>query len=69
MIKSPIVFGQVANPEVELAAAGDDNGSSDHHNESKECDSEDELTRRVEEFIEKVNRGWRADLLIASHLI
>ncbi|KAB2598550.1 hypothetical protein D8674_001470 [Pyrus ussuriensis x Pyrus communis] len=53
MIKSPIVFGQVVNPEVELAAAGDDKGSSDDHNESKECDSEDELRRRAEEFIEK----------------
>ncbi|RXH94933.1 hypothetical protein DVH24_024617 [Malus domestica] len=68
MFKSPIVFGQVANPEKKLATAGEDNGSGDHHNESKECDNEDELRRRVEEFIEKVNRGWKAELLISSHL-
>lgn len=68
MIKSPIVFGQVANPEKELAAAGEDNGRGDHQNESKECDNEDELRRRVEEFIEKVTRGWKAELLRTSHL-
>ncbi|KAK9292405.1 hypothetical protein L1049_020372 [Liquidambar formosana] len=40
-----------------------------HDNKRKHDDiDDDELRRRVEEFIEKVNRGWRAERLRTSHL-
>jgi hypothetical protein len=38
------------------------NGSSNNKDENDD-DDDDELRRRVEEFIEKVNKGWKAELL------
>ena len=34
-----------------------------HHNKDEEEDDDDELRRRVEEFIEKVNKEWKAESL------
>ncbi|XP_019051466.1 PREDICTED: nucleolin-like [Nelumbo nucifera] len=42
----------------------DENGEE----EEKE-DDDDELRRRVEEFIDKVNRGWKAEMLLTSHYV
>lgn len=36
-----------------------------NENETIDCDEEDELTRKVEEFIQKVNRCWKAEKLSA----
>ncbi|XP_019450739.1 PREDICTED: uncharacterized protein LOC109353006 isoform X2 [Lupinus angustifolius] len=44
-------------------------GNDDWNNEeeeSGEVEEDDELKRRVEEFIEKVNRGWKQELLSTS---
>ncbi|KAL4374323.1 hypothetical protein HN51_008121 [Arachis hypogaea] len=37
--------------------------------EEEEEEDEDELRKRVEEFIEKVNKGWKEELLITSSLV
>ncbi|KAL1319201.1 hypothetical protein HN51_071502 [Arachis hypogaea] len=37
--------------------------------EEKEEEDDDELRKRVEEFIEKVNKGWKEELLITSSLV
>lgn len=41
------------------------------NNKKKEDDheGEDELRRKVEEYIDKVNKGWRAELLRSSRLV
>ncbi|KAL3524189.1 hypothetical protein ACH5RR_017023 [Cinchona calisaya] len=60
--------------DVKEAAINNVEESPDHHHheeeeeeeESQDCCEEandDELRRRVEEFIEKVNRGWKAEKL------
>lgn len=68
---SDTVFSKVSsNAKKELATASDEKDSIiSHHNDSKKCDNDDELRRRAEEFIEKMNKGWRAELLRNSHLI
>ncbi|KAK7380194.1 hypothetical protein VNO78_32684 [Psophocarpus tetragonolobus] len=49
--------------------------NEDKEKEEEEVDDddnnneEDELKRRVEEFIEKVNKGWKAELLSTSSLV
>ncbi|XP_050387894.1 uncharacterized protein LOC126804159 [Argentina anserina] len=63
-----VVRNEVSNAKNELAIR-DEAGLDDQIVDSKECDNDDELRRRAEEFIEKVNRGWRAELLRTSHLI
>ncbi|KAH7557492.1 hypothetical protein ACOSP7_027264 [Xanthoceras sorbifolium] len=42
----------------------EENSSSDDHEEEN-----DEFRRRVEEFIEKVNREWKAELMRTSRLV
>lgn len=37
--------------------------------EEQEEDDDDELRRRVEEFIQKVNKGWKAELLNSSTVV
>ncbi|KAF7820683.1 nuclear polyadenylated RNA-binding protein 3-like [Senna tora] len=37
--------------------------------EEEEDDDDDELRRRVEEFIDKVNKAWKAELLSTSSLV
>ncbi|KAI5346830.1 Hypothetical predicted protein [Prunus dulcis] len=68
---SDTVFSQVSsNAKKELATASDEKDNIiSHHNDSKKCDNDDELRRRAEEFIEKMNKGGRAELLRTSHLI
>lgn len=68
---SDTVFSQVSsNAKKELATASDEKDSIiSHDNDSKKCDNDDELRRRAEEFIEKMNKGWRAELSRTSHLI
>ncbi|BAU02457.1 hypothetical protein VIGAN_11199500 [Vigna angularis var. angularis] len=36
---------------------------------SEKDDSNDELRKRVEEFIQKVNKGWKEELLSTSSLV
>ncbi|GMN40902.1 hypothetical protein TIFTF001_010127 [Ficus carica] len=59
----------VAVNEVSSAqnAVRDDNDNEDKEDEDDGGD--DELRKRVEEFIEKVNRGWKAELSKTSHLV
>lgn len=53
----------VANEETNAICrpADDDEGNED--------EEVDELRRRVEEFIEKINRGWKAEMLTTSLLV
>ncbi|KAE9617220.1 hypothetical protein Lal_00034825 [Lupinus albus] len=44
---------------------GNDDWSNEEE-EREEVEEDDELKRRVEEFIEKVNRGWKQELLSTS---
>jgi hypothetical protein len=39
------------------------NGSNKNEDEDDDDDDGDELRRKVEEFIEKVNKGWKAEIL------
>lgn len=43
--------------------------ANDEEADKKENTDEDELRKRVEEFIEKVNKGWKAELLRTSRLV
>ncbi|KAK7314896.1 hypothetical protein VNO77_33426 [Canavalia gladiata] len=54
----------VDNIEIE----GNDEDCS-NEDEEKEEEDDDELRRRVEEFIEKVNKGWKEELLSTSSLV
>ncbi|CAK9161046.1 unnamed protein product [Ilex paraguariensis] len=45
-------------PYVNVAVVNDHEGSDDEGNDDEE---DDELRKRVEEFIEKINRGWRKE--------
>ncbi|XP_018815821.1 uncharacterized protein LOC108987375 [Juglans regia] len=49
--------------EAAPVADKEEKGNSDHDNKDVDKDSEDhdELRRRVEEFIEKVNKGWKEE--------
>ncbi|KAJ9679103.1 hypothetical protein PVL29_021133 [Vitis rotundifolia] len=40
-----------------------EDSSQEEEEEEEDDDDDDELRRRAEEFIEKVNRGWRAEML------
>ncbi|PON59967.1 hypothetical protein TorRG33x02_286140 [Trema orientale] len=48
----------------EKGEAENDRGDRANHEENDK--DEDELRKRVEEFIEKVNKGWKAELLIRT---
>ncbi|TKY45048.1 hypothetical protein E2542_SST31332 [Spatholobus suberectus] len=41
----------------------------DHGDNNDNDNDDDELRRRVEEFIEKVNKGWKEELLSTSSLV
>ena len=41
----------------------DNNSDSDEKGENHEEEGDDELTKKIEEFIAKVNREWRAEML------
>lgn len=43
----------------------DNEGGNGAENNEEESEDNDELRRRVEEFIEKVNKGWKAEKLTA----
>ncbi|KAI4351871.1 hypothetical protein L6164_006176 [Bauhinia variegata] len=68
--------GEVSAPQEGLAVDKIENEDSDNcSNEEKEDkededededEDDDELKRRVEEFIEKVNKGWKAEMLGTS---
>ncbi|KAG2715687.1 hypothetical protein I3843_03G091800 [Carya illinoinensis] len=56
-------YSQEAAPAADKEEKGN---SDDHDNKDADKDGEDhhdELRRRVEEFIEKVNQGWKEELL------
>lgn len=67
-ISSSVVRNEVSNVKTELAS-NEKTVIAHQIVDNKECDNDDELRRRSEEFIEKVNREWRAELLRTSHLI
>ncbi|XP_027359417.1 NAD-dependent protein deacetylase HST1 [Abrus precatorius] len=56
----------VDNIEIE---GNDDCSNEEEENEEEEEEEDDELRRRVEEFIEKVNKGWKEELLSTSSLV
>lgn len=61
---SIVISSEVSNAKEELASA--EKAAIDDQivdNKECECDNDDELRRRVEEFIEKVNKEWRAESL------
>ncbi|KAM5557143.1 hypothetical protein ABKV19_024501 [Rosa sericea] len=64
---SVVISSEVSSAKKELAS-DEKVGFVEQIVDSNECDNDDELRRRAEEFIEKVNRGWRAELLRTSHL-
>ena len=50
----------------------EEKNSQEEEEEEEEGDDDndnDELRRRAEEFIEKINRGWRAEMLRTASLI
>lgn len=49
-------------------AESEDDKGNDKENDYDAEKEEDELRKRVEDFIEKVNKGWKAELLRSSHL-
>lgn len=52
--------GEVSS--VSITMTDSDNGIPDDDEEEKEKEEDDDdLKRRVEEFIEKINKGWRAE--------
>ncbi|KAJ0100032.1 hypothetical protein Patl1_19956 [Pistacia atlantica] len=59
---------EVSNVEEEQEPAADDEEeeSTNIVNDNKE---DDEFRRRVEEFIQKVNSGWKVELLRTSRLV
>ena len=64
--KGMVVFGTQENNsedniQEEEEEEDDDDADAD--------DDNDELRRRAEEFIEKINRGWRAEMLRTDSLI
>ncbi|KAI4347448.1 hypothetical protein L6164_008261 [Bauhinia variegata] len=69
----------VSTPQEEQALAMDKVENEDNHGCSNEAkvkaeededeDDNDELRRRVEEFIEKVNKAWKAEMLNTSNLV
>ncbi|XP_040364057.1 uncharacterized protein LOC112171646 [Rosa chinensis] len=65
---SVVINSEVSNAKKELAS-DEKAGFDEQIVVSNECDNDDELRRRAEEFIKKVNREWRAELLTNSHLI
>ena len=57
--------------DAEKGVVVDDNkedDSEDSSQEEEEEEDDDELRRRAEEFIEKINRGWRAEMLRTASL-
>lgn len=52
-----------------IAEADQDHRGYDEDNHDDKDHSEDELRKRVEGFIEKVNKGWKAESLRPSHLV
>lgn len=57
--------------DAEKGVVVDDNkedDSEDISQEEEEEEDDDELRRRAEEFIEKINRGWRAEMLRTASL-
>ena len=62
--KGMVVFGNQENDSednIQEEEEDDDDADAD--------DDNDELRRRAEEFIEKINRGWRAEMLRTDSLI
>ncbi|KAL0017166.1 hypothetical protein SO802_004235 [Lithocarpus litseifolius] len=47
----------------------EESGNIHHNKDEEEDDDDDELRRRVEEFIEKVNKEWKAESLRSSRLV
>ncbi|EXC20902.1 hypothetical protein L484_012978 [Morus notabilis] len=61
MMMMMMMSGPKAESEDDRAANDNDGNVGDKE--------EDELRKRVEDFIEKVNKGWKAELLRTSHLV
>ncbi|XLR65612.1 hypothetical protein S83_016284 [Arachis hypogaea] len=64
------IIETIGNDEcfVEEVKKEDEKEEKEEKDEEEEED-EDELRKRVEEFIEKVNKGWKEELLITSSLV
>ncbi|CAL5364258.1 unnamed protein product [Camellia sinensis] len=58
----------VSELSAEKAMVDEEKGDKNEEGE-EEDDDDDELRRRVEEFIDKINRGWKAEKLRTSLLV
>lgn len=56
-------------PNVREAPTGNVGEDNSDNEKFVEKEDDDELTRRVEAFIDKVNREWRAELQRTSHFV
>ena len=75
-----VVVSEVSNVQKNIdddGEKGNNDNDNDHHEgedveekeEEEEEEDDDELRKRVEEFIQKVNREWKAELLRTSNLV
>ncbi|XP_020233097.1 chromatin modification-related protein EAF7 [Cajanus cajan] len=55
--------------EEEEKVEGGDKVNNNYDDDDDNNDNDDELKRRVEEFIEKVNKGWKEELLSTSSMV
>ncbi|KAF5959888.1 hypothetical protein HYC85_001097 [Camellia sinensis] len=58
----------VSELSAEKAMVDEEKGDEEEE-EEEDDDDDDELRRRVEEFIDKINRGWKAEKLRTSLLV
>lgn len=59
-------FRKLSNVKEEEEDVADDDGKEESSNVANDKKEDDEFRKRVEEFIHKVNSGWRAELLKTS---
>ncbi|KAH7537910.1 hypothetical protein FEM48_Zijuj03G0143000 [Ziziphus jujuba var. spinosa] len=73
MVKNDLIEGVLEESNAQKAADdvddegrnrnNDNDGHGNDRDEKEEDDDDDELRKKVEEFIEKVNEGWKAEVL------
>ncbi|XP_039160147.1 uncharacterized protein LOC108956381 [Eucalyptus grandis] len=67
---SPQVMELCISENLEMEGRSYNNECEDDHEDDGECnnDDDDELRRRIEAFIDKVNREWKAEKLRTHYL-
>lgn len=64
-VNESMVVSKVSKAKKEIS----DEGKSNNKDIDEKEDNDDKLRRRVEEFIERVNRGWKAELMRNKNLV